>query len=197
MATVLVDIDDTLSDTQVAMLEYINRRSQTPYRFEELTRAHREQDIPEYESLVQEFLATPSLVEQTKPYANALTALRRLHAAGFVIHIASSRREPLHDATVRWLERHGFIDYVDTIHPRSSAHRGHEFKRLVAERIRPAAAFDDTYEVAELLAKSDVPVYLIDKPWNRDERLPRNVVRAKDFADAVSRFLASGPAPRN
>ena len=188
-STVLVDIDDTLSDTQVAMLRYVNSKSAQPYRFEELTRAHREEAVPEYERLVQEFLADPQLVGQCRPYRTALAAMQQLHDAGYAIHIVSSRREPLHAVTTAWLKEHGFADYVSAIHPRSARHTGKEFKRLVAERIKPAAAFDDTLEVAEILAGTGVLVYLIHQPWNAGESLPENIHRAETFAAAATDFL--------
>ena len=198
--TLLVDIDDTLSDTQVAMLRYVNSKSAQPYRFEELTRAHREEAVPEYERLVQEFLADPQLVGQCRPYRTALAAMQQLHDAGYAIHIVSSRREPLHAVTTAWLKEHGFADYVDTIHPRSAQHTGKEFKQMIAGKIKPAAAFDDTLEVAEVLAGTGVLTYLIDRPWNAGEPLPKNICRAETFAAAAADFLnrqrdSRAPAP--
>ncbi len=202
MQNVLVDIDDTLADTQVAMLRYINQKSKRPYRFEELTREHRERSVPEYDKLAKEFMDRPDLIARCTPCADALDALKRLHGAGFAIHIVSSRREPIHDITLEWLREHGFADYVTEVHPRSSKQSGREFKRLISEKIRPAAAFDDTMEVAEALSQIGVTVYLIHKPWNASETLPRNVSHAETFAAAVNAFLSrdrasSAPAPPN
>lgn len=187
--TVLVDIDDTLSDTQHAMLSYINTHGSRQYRFEELTRAHREEGVEEYEELVQEFLSQPKLVRQCRPLQNAIDGLRQLHAAGYEIHIVSSRKELLHETTRDWLADHGFADYVDMIHPRSSRYKGKDFKQVVADRIKPAVAFDDTLEVVEVLAGGGVLTYLINQPWNADGQLPKNVRRAESFAAAVDDFL--------
>jgi phosphoglycolate phosphatase-like HAD superfamily hydrolase len=190
--TVLVDIDDTLSDTQNPMLAYVNSKSSQPYTFDKMTREHREAGIPEYENLVQEFLARPDLVSKCPPFSDALDAMRRLHEAGYEIHIVSSRKEPLHAITETWLAEHGFADYVHQIHPRSSTQKGKEFKRIVAERIKPVAGFDDTLEVAEVLAEAGFPIYLIDKPWNTGDSLPQNITRADSFAAAVNDLLSKG-----
>lgn len=188
--TVLVDLDDTLADTQVAMLRYINARGARQFTFAELTREHREQEVAGYDELVNEFLRQPELVRQTAPYDDAREAIRQLHAAGLAIHIVSARREILHGVTDEWLGEHGFARYVTEIHRRSSHTKGRDFKRLVSEKIHPIAAFDDTYDVAETLAATGVPVYLIDKPWNQEERLPAGITRVPSFAAGVHKFLA-------
>ncbi|MEX2209939.1 MAG: hypothetical protein WD603_03610 [Patescibacteria group bacterium] len=202
MQNILVDIDDTLADTQTAMLRYINQKSNQTYRLEELTREHRENTKLEYDKLAKEFMARPDLIARCAPYADALDAFRKLHGSGFVIHIVSSRREPLHDITLDWLREHGFADYVTEVHPRSSKQSGREFKCLISEKIRPVAAFDDTMEIAEALADMNITVYLIHQPWNAGESLPPNVHRSKTFAAAVNAFLSqdrasSAPAPPN
>ena len=186
---VFVDVDDTISDTQTAMLAYVNERASRRYSYEEMTEAYREGDHPEYEGFVRQFLNSPQLVLQNKPYADALAAMQRLHQAGYVIHIVSSRREPLHQVTLQWLERHGFADFIEEIHPRRASQKSNEFKRTTAERLRPLAAFDDTLSVVRELAAVCPVVYLIDKPWNAADDLPRNVVRADGFGQAVGLFL--------
>ncbi len=196
--TVLVDIDDTLADTQTAVLQWVNAQSPQQYSYRELTREHREKNSGHYYEMVQQLLNSPDDL-QVEPYTNALEALKQLHRADYEIHIASARKESLHQLTLDWLKRHGFVDYVKQVHPRSSKVRGHEFKVMVAGNVKPEAAFDDTLEVAEALAESGVTVYLIDKPWNTSDNLPQNIIRTPDFASAVSQFLKASraSAPRN
>lgn len=188
MQPVLIDIDDTLADTTAVLLEYVNSRAERSYTFDELTRDHREAGVAEYKALVDEFLQRADLFQSVQPFSGALDACQKLHTAGYAIHIASARRENLHDVTTGWLKEHGFIDYVERIHRRSSQHPGRDFKRLVAEEVKPAAVFDDTAEVAETLAGSGILVYLIDQPWNAGE-IPANIKRSPSFAAAVEEFL--------
>lgn len=187
--TVLVDVDDTLADAGSAILRYVNERADKPYQYAELTREFREGKFPEFETLLQEFLNQPARVAAYEPYPGALASIRRLHDAGFVVHVASSRKEPLHQTTIQWLQAHGFADYVSQTHPRSARLKGHDFKVAVARQIKPAAAFDDTYQVAQALANSGFPVYLIDRPWNKQPALPGRITRVSSFARAVDLFL--------
>lgn len=178
------------------LLTYVNDRAERAYRYEELTREFREHKSGEFQGLVQEALQS-GVDLGVQPLADSLAGLKRLTAAGYEVHIASSRKENLHDLTRDWLVRHGYQPYVTDIHPRFSNQKGTEFKRKIAERIKPVAAFDDTYKVATVLASVCPTVYLVDSPWNREPGLPKAVVRVPSFAAGVERFLSNGPpAPR-
>ncbi len=109
--------------------------------------------------------------------------MKKLHRAGFAIHVASARHEPLHEITVEWLKEHGFIDYVTEIHPRFASQKGHEFKVAAAKKGGAVAAFDDTHDVSYALAGNGIIVYLIDKPWNKDEKLPPNIIRVGSLSE--------------
>lgn len=189
MANILVDIDDTLAQTQKHNLEYIKNTHGKNYKFAEMTRGFREGKNKQYDHLVGKFLKNEQLVREIKPYSFALNALKQLHNAGHSIHIASSRKENLHKVTEDWLHEHGFADYIHHIHPRYSEHKGKEFKVKTVIENNITIAFDDTWDVAEALAEADVRVYLIHKPWNKDEQLPKNIIRVDNFAEGVKMFL--------
>ena len=195
MPAVLVDIDDTLADTQTQLLGYVNARASRRYAFNELTNEFRQGIGPgkEYDDLVTFAMRDPALIARAEPFDGALEAMKKLKEAGHEVHIASSRREILHGITKDWLKRHGFIKYIDGIHPRSSDKGGGEFKIFTARKLGTAAAFDDTYEVAAALAAEGVKVYLIEKPWNRLEPLLPNMELAAGFDAAVDDFLLTCP----
>jgi uncharacterized HAD superfamily protein len=131
----------------------------------------------------------PEKVFEVKPDPAAAKYMRLLYESGYSIHICSSRKENLFRATIEWLQKEGFWQYIDVSHTRSSSQKGPEYKVEVARKTNPVAAFDDTLDVIEALA-SVVPVlYMIDKPWNQTDKLPKNVTRSKDFAHAVATFL--------
>lgn len=190
---VFVDVDDTISDTGRHMLKQINKSRDKPLAFEELTRDFREgnHEGKEYNDAVRKLLE-PEIITDTLPYPDALGALERLHDAGYEIHIVSARQENLHEVTDDWLEKHGFADFVEHVHPRFSTVKGNRFKRELAEQLKPVALFDDTLDIVLELATAVDRIFLIDKPWNKDasSNLPDNVTRADTFADAVDRFLA-------
>lgn len=195
MKHILVDIDDTLAQTQRTMLDYLKAQRGKVLKFSDMTRDFREHNggDKDYNELVKEFLHDETLVREILPYSFALPSLKKLHKAGNTIHIVSSRRENLHKVTEEWLAKHDFIDYVHHIHERSSDEHGFEFKVRVAKAHNMTVAFEDTFDVALALAESGVKVYLISKPWNRNEAMHPNMIRAKDFGTATDRFLKSRP----
>lgn len=187
--TVLIDIDDTLADTQTHILQYVNSSSKRHYGREEISRDFREGKSGEYTFLVKQFLNNPDLVAQILPYRDALDAIQKLHQNNYAIHIVSARKENLYNTTLAWLNQHGFADFIHHVHPRPNLSRGHVFKAKVARAINPAAAFEDTYNVALALAREVPRIYLINKPWNLTEPIPANVVREPSFSDSVKDFL--------
>lgn len=186
---VLVDIDDTIADAQTVLLDHVNRVSPVKYCHEDLTRASRESNDNDYNLLVAQLLKQPDIIGSYLPFKDAAAAMAQLHRAGFEIHIASSRREVLHEVTIQWLRRYGFADFITRVHPRSSASRGHTFKVEAATSVRAVAAFDDTFDVVEALSVTVPIVYLIKQPWNYGETMPINVRRATSFAAAVDDYL--------
>jgi phosphoglycolate phosphatase-like HAD superfamily hydrolase len=188
---VMVDIDDTLADTQTNLLAYVNARASRPYVYEQLTRRFREGAVAEYNRLVTEYLRQPTLVFAHILLPGSRRSLERLHEAGYAVHIVSSRKENLHEITRAWLVHHGLMAYVTTVHGRSAQVRGNAFKVAVAKATQAVAAFDDTYDVAEALADAGVEAYLMDRPWNQDEPLIPHMHRAESLEAAVDAFLAS------
>ena len=190
----LVDIDDTLAPAQKHILKYVNSRAPSPFAHKNITWEFREKKVPDYDEYVQEYLNQPELVGECEPYIDALSSLEKLALDGYQIHIASSRKENLHAVTQQWLQKHGFLDHVQKVHPRSSDVKGADFKRKVVEENNVVVAFDDTHSVVEELAQiKNVRVYLIDKPWNRKAFKPGmgEIVRVNSFAAGVKHLLSS------
>jgi uncharacterized HAD superfamily protein len=189
-SAIMVDVDDTISDTQRLFLREIERQFKTRYNYDDLTPDFRTGGALEYEAYIQRLLKQPSTMAATEPYKGARQALESLHQAGFQVHIVSSRKEVLHGITADWLKRYGFNQYVTKIHPRPGDVNGSRFKLMVAKSIKAKVAFDDTLDVVVELAQAGVEGYLIDKPWNRVEQpLPAKVIRANSFVAAVELFL--------
>lgn len=188
---VLVDVDDTIADTQHVLIEQVNGRLGTSFTFDAMTREHREKEIEGWAKTVREILTEPEVMLTTKPSEGALEAFRFLVSSGYEAHIVSSRQEPLHDATAKWLHLHGFARHIHRIHPRPTSERGADFKVRIAKEQGFSAAFDDTFDVVVALTAVVPSVYLIDKPWNRghDDELPPNAIRVEDFSHGVTDFL--------
>lgn len=202
---ILCDVDDTILDTQLVLIERARDLTGEEWIYDDMTRDYRAKEFAHNDSgeaerrvtlwgdTVREILKEPDTMMKCQPSDGALKALLDLHYRGRDVHIVSARQTPLHDVTERALFEHGFIEGVHSIHSRPTGERGTDFKVRVANEIGFEACFEDTFEVAVALAESEhAPwVYLIDKPWNRgyDDELPYTVRRVSSFAHGVETYL--------
>lgn len=191
---VLIDVDDTIAETQRLLIEHINSQLGADYRFEEMDRRYREDlddDTRQWTEAVWDTLKRPDVMQQMLPSEGALQAMEDLTVIGFEPHIVTARKEILFEATKNWLKTYGFDEYYKFIHPRQPDESGVEFKIRIAREVEFVAGFDDTYEVAVALAEHIPTMYLIDKPWNRgdDCPLPDNVVRVESFDYGVTKLV--------
>lgn len=185
----LVDVDDTLAQLQREIIKFVNLHAPRSYTWDDMTYAARTGKNTEYQMLVDSFLSRPELSYRARIFPSVKPALEMLKGAGYKVHIASARKEQLHQTTIDWLSKHNIHAHVDRIHPRFSHQKSAEFKISVAKRINASVAFDDTYDIAQALATSGVKTYLLDKPWNRLETKHQNIVRVKNFKGGVLHLL--------
>lgn len=187
----LIDIDETLARLQREIQKYARTHHGKHYEWNDFTQHLREDRDPTYRKIISQFLAVPDNSLLATPYPGVCTALGQLKKAGYQLHIASARKENLHDATEQWLTAHRIIPLVDAIHPRPDSLNSHDFKVDIARKIGATVAFDDTYKIAYYLAESGVMTYLLSKPWNKGTPRHANIRRAPSFASAVALHLKS------
>lgn len=194
MQPVLVDVDDTIAETQRLLIEHINAELGTDYRFENMDRRYREDlddETRQWTEAVWAALKQPKLMQTMAPSENAIEAMETMVDFGYSPHIVTARKKLLFEATKNWLKDNGFHQYYEFMHPRRDGESGVEFKLRVAREVGFVAGFDDTYEVVVALSEVIPTMYLIDKPWNRggDCPLPNNVIRVPSFEFGVRRLI--------
>lgn len=188
---VLVDVDNTINNLQVDLLRYVNRSLPHPYSYRGFTSADMESTSTLFDQFAAEFFNSPELVIKSRPFPGALNAIKLLDEKGFDVHIASGRHGTLYQATIQWLERHGFSPYLTSVHPRPPGESVEEFKIGVAKKIDAVVAFDDTRSVAEALSFYGIPVNLIRRPWNKEVKKSDLIRPYPSFYRAVLAFLSS------
>jgi len=190
---VLVDIDNTIAQTQHAYISYANAMSAVPFVFEEITREYTDDIDDPFEALVRGFITSKdyeNTVEAIVPYPDVREAFELLHRAGFRLCVASSRIEDWHQPTAQWLDTHGLLPYVDSLYLRTQDIDSDDFKQAVAALSGARYAFDDSASTGKLLTALDT-FYLIDQPWNRDITSPNRMLRVKSFKDGVLHLLSN------
>lgn len=191
--TVLIDIDNTIAQTQHAYIRYANAFSDKPFIFEEITREYADDINDPFEALVRGFITSKdykNTVEAIAPYPGIREAFELLHSAGFRLCVASSRIEDWHKATAQWLDTHGLLPYVDDLYLRTQDINSSDFKQAVAACCGARYGFDDSASTGKLLDMMDT-FYLIDQPWNRNISLPSYMLRVRSFKEGVLHLLST------
>lgn len=167
---IMVEIDNTLADTQRAFTEYLASTPEGSVDPESLGTELRGDGLEWNNPYVREFIESRNHRETVlaiEPYPSSMRALKKLTDIGDV-HIVSSRIENWHEPTKLWLASHGFMSMVAGVHLRGVGERTVDFKRRLAKQLNADYAFDDSVEVALGLKSMVKGVYLISQPWNRN-----------------------------
>jgi hypothetical protein len=114
--------------------------------------------------------------------ADALQHLRRVRT----VYVLTGRRT----SPERWLRRHGLHDLIDRVIINDTLLRSPHYKLRALEQLDAEEHVDDDGRTAQLIAaSSDIRVFLIDWPRNRDAQYHSNVARRPALFD-VAREIA-------
>ena len=196
---IIVDIDNTLADTQGAFLEYITKKSGRQIPLSSIRTELRGDGIEWYEPYAREFIFSTSYedtVLRVKPYPGSMEAMELLNTLGDV-HIVSSRINNWHDATHQWLKNHNFTEKVRSIHLRDVNEKSVDFKKRIIAQLQGDYLFDDSMDIAIELKDIVREIYLIDQPWNEDLSIDYEKIRRHDdllkAAESLVQILDENP----
>lgn len=136
-----------------------------------------------------------------EPIEHAIEVLDHWANAGYTIDVVTGRPTLTSEITRQWLENRGVpydsLTFVDKYSWKESVFSGNSAVPLetVAESGFCLAVEDSASVASRLAGLIDTPVVLIDKPWNRLERIehdhpPGRVSRCVDWQEISERFRA-------
>lgn len=185
-----IDIDNVIADTATAYLDLFNKTYEKSIEFEQIHDffyMEKYSGIPtaEVERFVREKLEQDAFTLTIRPYGQASGVIAHWSQKGYSIHYITARSPEAKHATRQWLTTHGFwqkhatLDTHDpSIHANASA-----YKAIVGRKLGINVMIEDYVEYAA--AMPDIPVLLLDRPWNRVS-LPAHVTRVQDW-DAIKK----------
>ena len=197
-----MDIDDVLSRTVESLIELLERLHARRVDLEEvrhfdLGRSF-ELQSHEIDSLM-DHAHSDAAIESIRPAEGASEVLDLWSEAGDRVSLVTGRPPTTHEASRRWLETHGLRH--DSLHHLDKWNRpGWNREGLPALRYAEIGEFgfefavEDSLETAvRLIDEFEVPVALMDRPWNREiAMLPRKtrsrLVRCFGWQDVRKAF---------
>jgi uncharacterized HAD superfamily protein len=172
--TIYVDMDDVLCETARLCLAIIEREFGKGIAYEQLTTfdlgaACRLEpvEVSEFFRIVHH----PDELLRIEPIDGAIAALRDWTAAGYEIAIVTGRPPTTYEPSREWLARHHVPYHSFTMVDKYARFEtentiGITLSELAARRF--CWAVEDSPLMANYLAKTmQVPVALLDRPWNR------------------------------
>ncbi|UCE87114.1 MAG: bifunctional metallophosphatase/5'-nucleotidase [Deltaproteobacteria bacterium] len=198
---IYVDLDDVLSDTVTGLLRALERLRGKVVRFEEV----RHFDLGRSFGLGADELARfmreihrPEWLEALEVRIGAADVLGSWLERGYEVALVTGRPPHTNAASQRWLAKHGI--------PHSAFHSVDKYARhgdgdasLSLESLAEmefALAVEDSLETAVFLADAlELPVALMDRPWNRrmedvPTRARARITRVGGWHDVAKRFAA-------
>jgi len=199
---VYVDFDDVLCETAQAFLDVVEREFGRRYAFEEIRFFNLEKSFhlnqKEYDHLM-DLIHDPATLRIMEPMPGVLDVLEAWAGRGVEIAIVTGRPPETKAVSHEWLKQRGFpydrILFVDK-YGRVPTHM------VGTEVIVPqdlidlgfSMAVEDAPAMIEFLVdQTNIPLAVLDRPWNRSLDLSavgEQVVRCKDWLAVAEAFNA-------
>jgi len=185
---IYVDLDDVLCEAARHFLRVVEREFGKRIDYHQLTTfdvGHACRLSPDEREELYRIVHRPEELLQMVPIPQALEVLRIWEEAGFEIGIVTGRPPESYDASLEWLGKHK-ISYRSLIVVDKYARFATKntiaisLAELAAQRF--CWAVEDSLPMAQYLASTmQVPVALLDAPWNRTNSPQPGVIRYRDW----------------
>ncbi|MEZ4334457.1 MAG: hypothetical protein R3F35_22105 [Myxococcota bacterium] len=199
---IYVDIDDVLSATVERLVDLLHELHDRRVEVEHVLDFDLARPFGLDEEGIRRFMDVAhrdDVIESIAPHAGASDVLDRWRRAGHAITLVTGRPPTTTDASRRWLATHRI--------PHDALHHLDKWGRpnwneagLPAIRFEDLPDFRFTFAVEDSLSTAirlveelDLPVALMDRPWNRrtgrlSPRVRDLLVRCRDWAEVEHRF---------
>jgi len=199
---VYVDFDDVLCETAQAFLDIVEREFGRRYAFEDIRFFNLEKSFElnreEYDYLMG-LIHDPQVLRVMEPMQGVEGVLKTWSREGVQIAIVTGRPPETEPVCHEWLEQRGFpydhLLFVDKYGRASSQEVDVEV--VVPQTLKGmgfSMAVEDAPAMIEfLIGETDIPLAVLDRPWNQSLDLSgagRQVVRCKDWFAVAEAFSA-------
>ena len=196
---IYVDIDDVLSATIERLVDLLDELHARRVPIEDVRDFDLARPFGLDDEGIRRFMALAhrdEVIESIAPHAGAADVLARWKAAGRAVTLVTGRPPITFDASRRWLATHGIAH--DALH-----HLDKWGRPSWNEGGLPAIRFEDLpefgFELAvedslstavRLVEELDLPVALMDRPWNRETgglapRIRDRLIRCRSWRDVA------------
>ncbi len=196
---IYIDIDDVISQTGTSFLKLLKEKFNRVINYEDITAFDLKESFKlndEELSRFMELAHQPKELMAIPPFPEAVKNIRSWHEQNIPIFIITGRPFFTYEITLKWLTQHQvpfqklFFVNKYAFHDENITHSNY----LTLDQLRQmnfSVAIEDSGKMANLLAEEmQVPVYLLDRPWNRLDVNPslikqKKIIRCKDWQPII------------
>lgn len=200
MQTIYVDIDDVLCQTAQHFLTILERNFGKKFAFEQLTDFDVGQACaltPAEQQELYRIVHNDEELLSIAPIEGAISVLRQWSGAGYEIAIVTGRPPDTYDPSIQWLKRHSVPHDRLLIVDKYGRFAADGTRCISLEALTQHAfcwAVEDSPTMAIYLAtQMNIPVALLDRPWNRKNIQHALIGRHRDWQEIAQALPAKNP----
>lgn len=202
---IYVDIDDVLAHTIARLLDLLEEVHDRRLDLQDVTEFDLKRSFGLDEHEIDSFMERgheAEFIESIAPLEGAIDVLSRWNAAGVHITLVTGRPPVTNAASRRWLETHGIRH--DALHHLDKWNRpSWNLEGLPSIGFADISDFDFDFAIEDnldtavrLVEEFDIPVALMDRPWNRSlgsvaHETQSSLVRCHGWSQVESAFDAT------
>lgn len=186
---IAIDLDEILADTTPALIRYHNDTYATSYAIEDFVSYEwwnvwggtREESVRKF----MDFVKSPYF-QEVGPIVGSEKAIQQLKKE-HILHIVTSRQLQLQQETKKWVEKY-FPKMFHGLHVTNHAQwalSGRTRSKIeVCQELGTELLIEDSLVYAKECEEDEIPVLLLDYPWNRGE-IPKNTKRVYSWEEIL------------
>ena len=209
--SIYIDIDDVICDTTVTFPSLLEEHFGKTIPFESITSFDLGKSFDLDKDELDRFMDiahSPEAVNAYRPRAGAVESIKSFTSLGYDIVIVTGRPPYAKDLTEDWLANHHvpfhdllFVDKYSRMFPDVPSAAAISLETL-AQMNFFFAVEDSGYMAAFLSQQMQVPVALLDRPWNRSSKFPDCssaylVRRCMDWDEVMDMFHSRANSQRS
>lgn len=175
---IYVDFDDVLSQTAVKLIEVLEKTFNKTIPYESIVSFNLEQSFAltsEQWNHLMDLAHTSDVLMEMKMISGAQKAMSHLYDKGFQIDIVTGRPPDTIKHSQDWLNEHKipyhniyFADKYLRFSELPGIDKSHYFTLEDLKKESFTFAIEDSATMAQFISEQmNIPVYLLDRPWNR------------------------------
>lgn len=195
MASIYIDMDDVLCESNETFLTILEKNFNKKFDYDQITTFDLKKSFGLTDEEFTDFfelIHDPVEMIQHKPVEGAKALLDAWDQKGYQINILTGRPVSAQEISLEWLNKHEFKYHEFSIVNKYQRESSIGASALTLEMLSELSfdlAIEDSGKMASFLSEQmDIPVVLLDRPWNRSFSFNEKVHRCRDWAEIKERF---------